>query len=276
MFKKILLSLTLLVLLVSCSKTVFTGRKRLNFIPDSTMNQMSFSEYKTFIAQSKTVAGGKDVDLVRRIGNDLKAAVTVYYKSKGLEGDLKNFAWEFNVVDDPNTVNAFCMPGGKVVVYTGILKVTQNEDALAVVMGHEIAHALAKHGSERMSQQLVTQVGLTSLDVALSQQPTQTRNVLMSAAGAGAQVGLLLPFSRKHESEADEIGLYLMTMAGYNPAEAVPFWDRMNKMGGSRPPEFLSTHPDPAKRSQNLKDLIPKAKAYANRYPVPGSSKRKG
>lgn len=275
MFKKVLFSLTMLVMLAACSKTVFTGRKRLNFIPDQTMNQMSFAEYKTFLQQSKTVPAGNEVEMVRRIGNDLRAAVDVYYKSKGLEKELKNFAWEFNVVDDPNTVNAFCMPGGKVVVYTGILKVTQNEDALAVVMGHEIAHALAKHGSERMSQTLAAQVGLTSLDLALSQKPTQTKQILMAAAGAGTQVGLLLPFSRKHESEADEIGLYLLTMAGYNPAEAVPFWERMNKMGGGRPPEFLSTHPDPAKRSQRLKELIPKARAYANRYPVPNSSKRK-
>jgi len=194
--------------------------------------------------------------------------VLVYYKAKGLEKELKNFAWEFNVVDDPNTVNAFCMPGGKVVVYTGILKVTQNEDALAVVLGHEIAHALANHGNERMSQGLVAQLGLASLDMALSQKPAQTRELLMTAAGAGAQVGLLLPFSRKHESEADEIGLYLMAMAGYNPAAAAPFWERMNKMGGGdRPPEFLSTHPDPSKRSERLKELQVKARAYARKYP---------
>lgn len=274
MWKKTLFSLSMLLMLLACSKTVFTGRKQLNFIPVSTMNQMSFSEYKTFIQQNKTLSSGSQVDLVRRVGNDLKAAVEVYYKSKKLQGDLKNFAWEFNVVDDDKTVNAFCMPGGKVVVYTGILKVTQNEDALAVVMGHEIAHALANHGSERMSQGLVAQLGLSSLDLALSQKPTQTKNLLLAAAGAGAQVGVLLPFSRKHESEADEIGLYLMTMAGYNPNEAAPFWARMTASGGSRPPEFLSTHPDPARRSQTLKQLVPKAQSYARQYPVPGSSKR--
>jgi predicted Zn-dependent protease len=239
------------------------------------MNAMSFAEYKTFLQQNKTIGSGKDVDLVRRIGNDLRQAVEVYYKSKKLDSELKNFAWEFNVVDDPKTVNAFCMPGGKVVVYTGILKVTQNEDALAVVMGHEIAHALSNHGGERMSQGLVAQTGLATLDLALSQKPAQTRQLLMTAAGAGAQVGVMLPFSRKHESEADEIGLYLMAMAGYNPEEAVPFWERMNKSGGSRPPEFLSTHPDPAKRSERLKSLVPKAKSYAYHFPVPGSSRRK-
>jgi predicted Zn-dependent protease len=276
MWKKVLFIAALFPVLFACNKTVFTGRKSLNLIPVQTLNQMSFTEYRSYLQQNKPTTAGKDVELVRRVGNDLKIAVEAYYKSKNLQKELKDFAWEFNVVDDDNTVNAFCMPGGKVVVYTGILKVTQNEDALAVVMGHEIAHALAHHGNERMSQGLVAQLGLTSLDLALSQKPAATRNLLMTAAGAGAQVGVLLPFSRKHESEADEIGLYLMAMAGYNPSEAAPFWERMNKLGGgSRPPEFLSTHPDPTKRSQKLRELIPKALAYARKYPATGSSKRK-
>ncbi|MCB0527190.1 MAG: M48 family metallopeptidase [Saprospiraceae bacterium] len=273
MWKKISFSLFMLLMLLACSKNAFTGRKSLNLIPTSTINSLSFSEYKTFLSQNKTLASGSQVDLVRRVGKDLKAATEVYYRSIGKASELKDFAWEFNVVDDPNTVNAFCMPGGKVVVYTGILKVTQNEDALAVVMGHEIAHALAHHGNECMSLGLVAQLGLTSLDLALSQKPAATRNLLMTAAGAGAQIGVLLPFSRKHESEADEIGLYLMAMAGYNPSEAAPFWQRMNSGGGSRPPEFMSTHPDPAKRSETLRRLVPRARAYAKKYPVPASSK---
>lgn len=277
MWKKSLFILALIPMIFACQKTVFTGRKSLNLIPNAQLNQQSFAEYKQFLTENKPLSGGKDVDLVRRVGNNLKAATEVYYKSKGKQSDLKGFAWEFNVVDDPNTVNAFCMPGGKVVVYTGILKVTQNEDALAVVMGHEIGHALANHGNERVSQGLVAQLGLTTLDLglAMAQKPAQTRNLILQAAGVGTQVGVLLPFSRKHESEADEIGLYLMAMAGYNPNEAVPFWNRMNKSGGSRPPEFLSTHPDPSKRAERLKSLVPKAKAYATRYPVPGSSKRR-
>ena len=144
-----------------------------------------------------------------------------------------------------------------------------------MVMGHEIAHALANHGNERMSQGVVAQLGLTSLQVALAQKPAQTRDMLLAAAGVGTQVGVLLPFSRKHESEADEIGLYLMAMAGYDPNAAAPFWERMTQSGGSRPPEFLSTHPDPSKRSERLRQLVPKARAYAIKYPVPGSSKRK-
>lgn len=274
MIKKALILLLLVPMAFACKKTVFTGRKSLNLIPVQTLNQMSLSEYRSYLTKNQPIGGGKDLELVRRVGNDLRAAVEVYYKSKGLEKQLHNFLWEFNVVDDPKTVNAFCMPGGKVVVYTGILKVTQNEDALAVVMGHEIAHALANHGNERMSQGLVAQLGISSLDLALSQKPAETRNLLMTAVGAGAQVGVLLPFSRKHESEADEIGLYLMAMAGYNPSEAAPFWNRMSQLGGgSRPPEFMSTHPDPAKRSQKLNELIPKARAYAQKYPVKTSKR---
>lgn len=270
--KSLLIFLTLPLLIVACSKNAFTGRKSLNLFPNSQINQMSFAEYKSFLSENKTVASGSQVDLVRRVGNDIRSAVEVYYRANKLNADLKDFAWEFNLVDDPS-VNAFCMPGGKVVVYTGILKVTQNEDALAVVMGHEIAHALANHGNERMSQQVVAQLGLTSLDLALSQKSAATRNILMQAAGAGTQVGVLLPFSRKHESEADEIGLYLMAMAGYNPAEAVPFWQRMNKMGGARPPAFLSTHPDPTARTKRLRELQGKARAYALKYPATSSSK---
>jgi predicted Zn-dependent protease len=272
--RKILYGTLLFLSIAACKKTAFTNRRQLKMIPNAQLNQMSFAEYKSFVSKNKTMTSGNEVDLVRRVGNDIRLAVEAYYKSKSKTADLKGFSWEFNVVDDP-TVNAFCMPGGKVIVYTGILKVTQNEDALAVVMGHEIAHALANHGNERMSQGLIAQGGLTALDVALSQKPTQTKQVFMQAVGAATQVGVMLPFSRKHESEADEIGLYLMAMAGYNPAEAAPFWERMNKMGGSRPPEFMSTHPDPKKRSEKLKKLIPKARGYAQRYAVPGSSKRK-
>jgi predicted Zn-dependent protease len=267
-------SLALLFLVIACNKTAFTGRRSMTLIPNSQLNQMSFTEYKSFLSQNKTLSSGASVDLVKRVGNDIKLAAETYYKQKGKSKDLQGFAWEFNVVESPE-VNAFCMPGGKVVVYTGILDVTQNEDALAVVMGHEIAHALADHGNERMSQGLIAQLGLSALDVALSNKPAETRNLLMNAAGAGTQIGVLLPFSRKHESEADEIGLYLMAMAGYKPAESVPFWERMNKKGGSRPPAFLSTHPDPKKRSETLNKLLPKARAYGIKYPAAGSSKHK-
>ncbi len=268
------LILPLVLTLESCKKNAFTGRRQFNIIPAAQLNAMSFQQYREFVSQNKTVKSGADYEMIKRVGNDIRLAAETYYKATGRANELKNFAWEFNLVDDP-TVNAFCMPGGKVIFYTGILKVAQNEDAVAVVMGHEVAHALANHGGERMSQGLATQFGLIGLDVALREKPQQTRNILLGAAGAGAQVGMLLPFSRKHESEADEIGLYLMAMAGYNPNEAAPFWERMNKGGGGRPPEFLSTHPDPAKRSENLRSLVRKAQAYARRYPVSGSSRNK-
>lgn len=270
---KKLVGLGLVLLVAACSKTAFTGRKSMTLIPNSQLNQMSFAEYNSFLSQNKTLKSGAEVDLVKRVGNDIKLAAETYYKQKGMEKELKGYAWEFNVVESPE-INAFCMPGGKVVVYTGILNVTKNEDALAVVMGHEVAHALANHGNERMSQGLIAQLGLTALDVALQSKPQETRAMLMSAAGAATQVGVLLPFSRKHESEADEIGLYLTAMAGYNPNEAAPFWQRMNQQGGgSRPPAFLSTHPDPKKRSEDLKALVPKARAYGIKYPAKGSSK---
>ncbi len=274
MKRQILIGILLTLTIVACKETAFTGRKSLNLIPNAQLNQMSFAEYKTFLAANQPMSSGKEVELVRRVGNDIKIAAETYFKSKNEMDKLKGFAWEFNVIND-KTVNAFCMPGGKMVVYTGILAVTQNEDALAVVLGHEVAHALLNHGNERMSQGLIAQVGLASLEVALAQKPKATRDLFLTAAGAGAQVGVLLPFSRKHESEADEVGLYLMAMAGYNPAEAAPFWERMNKSGGARPPEFMSTHPDPAKRSQKLKELQPKAIGYARKYPAKGSSKLK-
>ena len=271
---KRILSLAILFALIACNKTAFTGRRSMTLIPNSQLNSLSYSEYNSFLSQNQTLKSGPEVDLVKRVGNDIRIAAEAYYKQKGKSSELQGYKWEFNVVQSPE-VNAFCMPGGKVVVYTGILPITKNEDALAVVMGHEIAHALANHGNERMSQGIIAQLGLTGLDLALRNKPAETRNLLLSAAGAGTQVGVLLPFSRKHESEADEIGLYLMAMAGYNPAEAVPFWQRMNAGGGSRPPEFMSTHPDPSKRSQRLKSLQPKARGYAMKYPAKGSSKLK-
>ncbi len=274
MWKKAIFSLIVISVALACTKTAFTGRKALNIVPSNEINALSNDEYRKFLSQNKTLSSGQEVEMVRRIGNDLKEAVNVYYRKTGKAAELKNFNWEFNVVDSKE-VNAWCMPGGKVVVYTGILPVTRNEDALAVVMGHEIAHAIANHGNERMSQGLVAQLGMTSLDIALSQKSTQTRNLLMTAAGVGAQYGVMMPFSRKHESEADEIGLYLMTMAGYNPAEAAPFWQRMGQSGGGSPPEFMSTHPDPSRRSQTLKKLIPKAQEYKRKYPVPNSSRNR-
>ncbi len=278
MFRKIFkhpvsLSLIAACLFWACSQTVFTGRSQLRFIPVAEINQMSFQQYDSYLKENNVISSGDKVELVKRVGNDIKEAVEVYYKAIGQESELKDFQWEFNVVDE-DVINAFCMPGGKVVVYTGIMRVAENEDGLAVIMGHEVAHALAHHGNERMSQGLLAQTGLTTLDIALREKPAATRNLLLAAAGVGAQVGVMLPFSRAHESEADEIGLYLMAMAGYDPTEAAPFWERMAaNSGGQAPPEFLSTHPAPGNRSARLQSLVPKAREYAAKYPVPRSSK---
>lgn len=261
-------------MLFACQKTMITGRKQLSLIPASQLNALSFSQYRQFINENNTMKSGPELERVRRISTDLIEAVKVYYHAEGRSSDLNKFKWEVNVVNDPS-VNAFCMPGGKIVVYTGILPVAKNDDGLAAILGHEIAHALANHGGERMSQGLVAQVGLASLDVALSQKPAATRNLFMAAAGAGTQVGVLLPFSRKHESEADEIGLYLSAMAGYNPSEAEQLWYRMAAAGGSGTPAFLSTHPDPKRRAKKLKSMVPAALRYKRKYPVPKSSRNK-
>ena len=273
---RVILLLVAILILEACSQVAFTGRRQTQLIPIDTINSLSFSQYDEFLAANNTLpADAPETVLIRRIGNDLIEAVNVYYKANNMESDLEKFDWEFNVVDSEQ-INAFCMPGGKVVFFTGIMDVAENEDALAVIMGHEIAHALAHHGNERMSHMVWAQLGMSALDVAMREQPEQTRELIMVAAGAGTQVGVMLPFGRKHESEADEIGLYLMTMAGYDPTEAVPFWERMAARGGSGPPEFLSTHPGPERRAENLKRLIPKAREYANRYPVPNSTRNQG
>ncbi|MEM9936002.1 MAG: M48 family metallopeptidase [Bacteroidota bacterium] len=270
---KKLLALVIVITLASCAKVAFTGRSQTKLIPDAEINAMSFAQYDQYLTENRPVTGGAELAMVKEIGANLVKATEVYYRANGLEAELSNFQWEFNVVDDP-TVNAFCMPGGKVVIYTGIIDVAQNEDGLAVVMGHEIAHALAHHGNERMTQGLMTQAGTAALDIALQEKPAMTRNLLLTAVGLGTQIGVMLPFSRKHESEADEIGLYLMAMAGYNPNEAAPFWQRMAGSGGQSPPEFLSTHPNPERRSSDLNNLVAKSLEYKAKYPVPGSTKR--
>ncbi|MDX1906254.1 MAG: M48 family metallopeptidase [Bacteroidia bacterium] len=253
---------------LSCARVPFTNRRQARLLPETTMNTMSFAQYKEFLGQNPPSKDTKNTQLVRDVGNRIRQAAELYYKAKGLGKQLEGFAWEFNLVED-KTVNAWCMPGGKVVVYTGILPIARDADGLAVVMGHEIAHALAHHGNERMSQQLAIQLGGVGLDVAMSQKPEQTRQIFQAAYGVGAQVGAILPFSRLHESEADKIGLFLMAIAGYDLNAAAPFWERMQAGGGSTPPEFMSTHPSPETRAENLRAWIPEARALAQQYKLP-------
>jgi len=245
-----------------CSTVPITGRSQLSLIPASEMNAMSFAQYGEFLKTSKLSANKTDVDIVKRVGVKIQKAVETYFAQKNLSKELEGYAWEFNVVESEE-VNAWCMPGGKVVVYTGILPITRDETGLAVVMGHEIAHAIAQHGGERMSQGLIQQLGGVALSVALKNEPATTQNIFMAAYGIGTTVGIMLPFSRTHESEADRLGLVFMAMAGYDPNAAVDFWTRMSqKSGGGAPPEWLSTHPSDETRIADIRKHLPEAMSY--------------
>jgi predicted Zn-dependent protease len=252
----------LLLLIVGCATVPVTGRKSLNILPDSELLSMSLQQYNDVLKKSKLSNDPAKVQMVKRVGERIASATEQFFTEKGMESEIKNYKWEFSLIEDDKVANAWCMPGGKVAVYTGILPITQNDTGLAVVMGHEISHAIAKHGNERMSQGMLAQLGAVGLSAALSTHPGATSEIFMAAYGLGANVGVLLPYSRIQESEADHIGLILMAKAGYDPREAVPFWKRMNEKGGSRPPEFLSTHPAPETRIKDIEAEIPEAMKY--------------
>jgi predicted Zn-dependent protease len=253
-----------LFFIASCSTVPITGRSQLSLIPGSSMLSMSLSQYDTFLKEHKVSTDRAQTDMVKRVGSRIQNAVERYFASKGMSSRLASYKWEFNLVEDKE-VNAWCMPGGKVVVYTGILPVAQGETGLAVVLGHEISHAIAEHGNERMSQGLLAQFGGMALAEALSAKPAATQQLWMTVYGVGAQYGAILPYSRIQENEADHLGLIFMAMAGYDPRESVTFWQRMSaQKGGNAPPEFLSTHPADATRIENIKGLIPEAMRYYN------------
>lgn len=260
---KIILSALLLAFTVYyCSTVPITGRSQLNLIPASEINALSFQQYDEFLKQNKLSTEANKTAMVKRIGVNVQRAVETYFAQNNLSKELQGYQWDFNLVESPE-VNAWCMPGGKVVVYTGILPITQDETGLAVVMGHEIAHAIAQHGGERMSQGLLQELGGMALSVALKDEPELTQNLFMTAYGVGTTIGVVLPFSRTHESEADRLGLIFMAMAGYNPNAAVDFWTRMSAMKGeASPPEFLSTHPSDETRIANIKKHLPEALKY--------------
>jgi predicted Zn-dependent protease len=249
----------LLISLSACSTVPITGRSQLNMIPGSSMMSMSLQQYDEFLKEHKVSTDQQQTATVKRVGANIQQAVERYFASSGLSQHLSDYKWEFNLVEDKQ-VNAWCMPGGKVVVYTGILPVARGEAGLAVVMGHEIAHAIAEHGNERMSQGLLAQMGGVALSTALNTQSAATQQLWMSVYGVGAQYGAIMPYGRMQESEADHLGLIFMAMAGYDPNEAVPFWERMAaQKGGAAPPEFLSTHPSDKTRIENIRRLIPEA-----------------
>ena len=257
-----ILLLIVSIFLLSCGTVPITGRKQLSVIPNSTMLSMSLQQYAEFLNSHKLSADQKQTQMVKSVGIRIQKAVEEYFTEKNMSHEVDNYAWEFNLVESPE-VNAWCMPGGKVVVYTGILPVTKDATGLAVVMGHEIAHAIAGHGNERMSQGLAFQLGGMALSTAMAQKPEATRQLWMSAFGLGAQFGVMLPYSRLHENEADHLGLIFMAMAGYDPNAAIEFWEKMaQKKEGKTPPEFMSTHPSDETRINNIRKLIPEVMLY--------------
>lgn len=258
--KKIVYLLLLLVA-VSCSTVPLTNRTQITAIPSSQMLGLSSNSYNEVLSQSEISSNEEYRSSVERVGENISSAVETYLKNIGREELLQGYAWEFNVIKS-DQLNAWCMPGGKIAFYEGIMPICENDNGVAVVMAHEIAHAVAKHNNERMTQQLGLQMGGLALSEALSEQETKTKEIALAVFGLGTQVGIILPYSRSFENEADELGLYFMAMAGYDPRQAPQFWERMLQAGGSSVPEFLSTHPNPANRIDHLKQIMPKALEY--------------
>jgi predicted Zn-dependent protease len=261
--KKYLLTVIILAIFIAACATVpVTGRRQIKLLPSEMVLSMSFQSYQDFLSQNKLSGNLGQTQMVKKVGYRIQKAVEEYFAAHDLSNRLAGYSWEFNLVED-KAINAWAMPGGKVVIYTGILPVTQGDKGLAVVMGHEIAHAVARHGNERMSQVLLAQLGGIALEEAIEKKPQETRDLFMNAYGMGATLGLLLPFSRLHESEADRLGLIFMSMAGYDPHESVNFWTRMaEQKKGGQPPQFLSTHPSDERRIANLQQLLPEAMQY--------------
>lgn len=253
----------LLLLLAGCAEVPITGRRQLALVPDALVTSMSVEQYNQFLAETKLSTDAQATAMLRNVGNRIVQAIDEFYRELGEPNPTAGYKWEFNLVAE-DTINAWAMPGGKIVFYEGIMPVAQNEAGVATVMGHEIAHVIAGHGSERMSQMLLTQLGGVALSAALRDQPEATQNLFMASYGLGAQIGVLLPYSRLHEREADHLGLIFMAMAGYDPNEAPDFWRRMAATTGpgAQPPEFLSTHPAPATRIREIESLIPEAMEY--------------
>jgi predicted Zn-dependent protease len=251
--------MTMALLLTSCGSVPITGRKQLNLVSDSEVLQSSLASYTSFM-QTATISTQKTQSAqVTRVGQRIAAATEAYLKAVGLESEIQNFAWEFNLVKS-DEMNAWCMPGGKIVVYEGIMRLVGSDDELAVVIGHEVAHAVAKHSNERMSQQVLAQYGANAIGILTSGKSAATQQIAQQVYGLGAQYGVMQPFSRKHESEADKMGLVLMTIAGYNPDVAITFWQKMAATTTQEPPEFMSSHPSHATRISDIQKWLPEVK----------------
>jgi predicted Zn-dependent protease len=260
--------LLLFILIVSCAKNPFTGKSTMAFYPNSNIFPNAFQQYNQFLSENKVIAGTTDAKRIETIGSKIKTAAERYLTANGKPDYLKEYQWEYKLVESKE-LNAWCMPGGKIVFYTGILPICKDDAGIAAVMGHEVAHALANHGQQRMSAGLLQQIGAVGAAVAAEKYTPKYQNEAMQAYGAGSQVLGVLPFSRSHESEADMIGLTLMAIAGYDPINAVKVWERMSEISkGKTPPEFLSTHPSNETRIKELTALLPQAKAEAAKFGV--------
>ena len=269
-YKSLIVSFLLFGIVLSCAKNPFTGKSTLALVPNSEILPSAFQQYGQFLSENKVIAGTSDAKSVELVGIKIKDAAEKWLNANGYQGYLKEYQWEYKLVNSKE-VNAWCMPGGKIVVYSGILPITKDEAGLATVLGHEVSHALANHGQQRMSAGLLQQLGSAGVQAAVGTKTAQTQQIAMTAYGAVTQYGGMLPFSRSHESEADKIGLTLMAIAGYNPEKSVVFWERMSAnaaASGKAPPEFASTHPSDATRIADLKALIPQAKAEAAKFGV--------
>lgn len=264
----LLVKIFTIALMFSCATNPLTGKKTLNFVSNSQLFPTAFQQYGDFLKKNKVIEGTADSRRVENVGVKIKNAAQKYFTYIGQPEYLKDYRWEYKLVED-KAINAWCMPGGKIVIYTGILPVTKNDAGLATVMGHEVSHALADHGAQRMSAAQLQQIGAVGLAVATGNQSEDKQKMWQQYYGIGSQVGVMLPFSRSHETEADKTGLILMTIAGYNPDEAVTFWSRMSaSSNGQSPPEILSSHPSDATRIANLKALIPEARAIATKVGI--------
>lgn len=269
MIKKIISCAVVAAVLTACSTVSMTGRKQLNLVSESEILSASLTEYQSYMKTAKVSTDANATAIVKNVAQRIAAAAEAYLTVTGQTADLQNYAWEFNLTQDDN-LNAFCMPGGKIVVYSGMLKLIGNgadrDDELAAVIGHEVGHAIAKHGQERASQQLLQQMGGSVLGAVMGGASAQTQQAIATAYGMGTQYGALLPFSRKHELEADYIGIVLATIAGYDADAAITLWQKMEAAsGGANPAPFMSTHPSSTKRISELQKAIPKVKAeYGN------------
>lgn len=262
MIKRVIIFSLFGLVVLACSRVAVTGRQQLSLVSNADIIPMANQQYDSVVRSAKLSSNQQQTAMVKNVGSRIQRAVEQYMAQNNASDELRGFQWEFNLLDDPKMVNAWCMPGGKVAFYTGIMPICQNEAGVAVVMGHEVAHAVANHARERMSQGLVANGLMGSVGAAFGQNPTLTKQLFFQAIGVGAQVGML-KFSRQHESESDKIGLIFMAMAGYDPHEALRFWERMSSQsGGGQPPEWLSTHPSHGSRIKDLNAAIPEAMKY--------------